>query len=338
MEGKMRISMVSALAVVLSIPFSFALGGCAAEGPPAENGETQQNGETDPEVPAPTPYVVDDEENAQQPDLDGAAVEQAISDTTPTLFLLGAARLQDVLNAYLMLGDENCPGGEAYANAEGESRAFFAECTAASGASFYGDLFYNQYVDRPGEDGSTNTGFELYAGGLRIETPAAGTLTLSGYHGMARGQAPTYFSAYTVSSGTVQTDSSLAEGHLWLTGQVRGELTAFGYGDENGIRVFGMEGAVAVNQTDGVSAISFEGVNGPNFGPCSDEPHGIISVREEGGVWHDVIFDGPAEGEEPDPDLCDGCGTRYVGGEEVGETCLGSDVMTQLTDWDQSPW
>lgn len=71
---------------------------------------------------------------------------------------------------------------------------------------------------------------------------------------------------------------------------------------------------------------------------CPEEPHGIVSVRDDEGLWYDVVFDGaePWTEEPIDPALCDGCGGIYFRGEKIGSTCV--DVLDLPGVVGVEPW
>lgn len=72
-----------------------------------------------------------------------------------------------------------------------------------------------------------------------------------------------------------------------------------------------------------------QGPNGAAPDACDLEPLGWIGLRDEDAVWYDVVFlpkdgDGMTGAPYPNDPLsnCDGCGTLYVRGVDVGEVCV----------------
>jgi hypothetical protein len=71
---------------------------------------------------------------------------------------------------------------------------------------------------------------------------------------------------------------------------------------------------------------------------CPQEPHGNISVRDDDGLWYDVIFDGVEAWTEEsiDESLCDGCGGIYFRGKNIGSSCI--DVSELAGTVGVDPW
>ncbi len=74
----------------------------------------------------------------------------------------------------------------------------------------------------------------------------------------------------------------------------------------------------------------------PELSEC-DEPGGSVSVRDADGNWYDVLFDGPEGWEDEDVDLmaCDGCGTTWFRGQQIGNTCVD---FSSLVEFEDRPW
>ena len=61
---------------------------------------------------------------------------------------------------------------------------------------------------------------------------------------------------------------------------------------------------------------------------CSKEPvEGEIWMRDHSGLWYQVIYDSQ--------ESCDGCGTAFLGEEELGQAC--SDFSSWY-EWGDYPW
>lgn len=70
---------------------------------------------------------------------------------------------------------------------------------------------------------------------------------------------------------------------------------------------------------------------------CWDEPGGVIAVRDDGGRWYQVVFDGHTfVGAGVFPPLCDGCGEVFLDGNSMGTVC---PDLSPLYNWGaEGPW
>jgi hypothetical protein len=75
---------------------------------------------------------------------------------------------------------------------------------------------------------------------------------------------------------------------------------------------------------------------------CGSEPGGTLSVRDDAGFWHDVVFDAATVEDEEDPvwhgNACDGCGPYFASGVEDGTACMLQTDLAQLVGWEGVPW
>ncbi len=80
-------------------------------------------------------------------------------------------------------------------------------------------------------------------------------------------------------------------------------------------------------------AISSEGLGSA----CEAEAGGSVSLRDPAtGDWYEVLFDGaPYSGGAVFPPDCDGCGTAWLGADELGEVC---PDFSALFSWEHRPW
>ncbi len=103
---------------------------------------------------------------------------------------------------------------------------------------------------------------------------------------------------------------------------------------EDGARDGTLTGVVAI-PGDVFLAASYDATlwNEASGAACAEEPSGTVSLRDPDGNWYEARFDGGLEVE--DASACDGCGTVYWRGQEVGEVC--PDFSTWLS-WGTRPW
>jgi hypothetical protein len=113
-----------------------------------------------------------------------------------------------------------------------------------------------------------------------------------------------------------------ADLHLFYQG---GEVSSFEARGE----IFLLDGRIG-DRFDSVSidmALDGPGALGPD--DCALEPRGWISLRDADAYWYDLIFQPRYEDDLTDKEYanlpygeCDGCGTLFVRGVEIGEVCI----------------
>ena len=304
------------------------LAGCAQELGPAKDS-------LDGFVPSPYEYTPA-ESDTDSLDLEALAAELEMQ--LGTLRSYSAGQLIDSYEDAIEQSDGYCPN--AY---EVDGNAFwYADCSASSGTSFRGYMFYNQYesMDLFGDGGVWNatavagSADVLHSDGVRIHWGG------NGYHaqGVTADEADAYYSHVNGSflDDSADPDSVLSEGFSSTFGQYAVTKTvALQDGSHATWRGYYANGTLET-LGEHVSAIQFTDVgifDALTGYPCPEEPIGTIGIRSAGGQWMDLVFD-----VDPNWQLtgeCDGCGRLTHKGEELGQACLDGSVML---DWEERPW
>jgi hypothetical protein len=287
----------------------------------------------------PTPWEYEGEEPSGS--FDQAKIEDAIAAAISQLRVVGGSAPISAYDTLMAEADDYCP---TYSEYEG-SVYWYGGCTTAEGVRFDGYSFLNTYADEPlwGE-GSSMSGPVLNTQGAIVLADGS-RFSMGGTAYAFEGNVDTE-GLYAWSTGVTgafgwtpdEIDSS------WMGGDIRPDVETIAYrwdfGDGNIYRALGstagISGLASAWGTVFISDLfSVDEITG--FWPCEDEPSGIISVRSDTGHWFQVVYDVESEGDAWTiaDGACDGCGTVYSAGENVGQAC--SD-FSDLRDWDEQPW
>ncbi len=293
-------------------------------------------GPADPEVtgePAiePAPYIYE-EDAPPVAELTAAELEGAIEGAVALSLTLNAGPIFPAYEAAMAGAEDACPAWYDYQG----SQYWYDTCTATTGAHYSGYSFFQSYVDYDAGDGNLYNGNSVY-GVARIVTPDGYTYEAGGSatNLVATGPGYVYFSSQV--AGAFAWDGPEAAG-TWLETGVSPDITLLGYVVADAGNYVMIDGGLSGLGGE-LDTVVFDAVVLYDAGlgsPCPTEPGGVVSVRDPGGSWYDVVFDGPSDyGVEADADLCDGCGAAFFRGEPLGEVCVD---FTTLLDWEVSPW
>lgn len=290
------------------------------------------SGASEPAEPSPpSPYVVDvPGAVGETPAL--ADVERALQQGLDAALDLDPGPVHAAYAAAMAGRDGSCP----YEYVTPDGNYWFDSCDAGSGASYDGYVFAYEAAGLP--DAYTPGFLVDYwaAFGGAVVTDAAGhTLEVSGsvtdYHSYGDSDGVRVDTWYRDLSGTFRWDGPEARG-TWLEGDYDPDLfTYVSVLPELGLASVYLEGGYS--GLPGGWAVGFDenqlGHEGIGF-PCEREATGTMSVRSPEGTWVDVRFDGAFTAAELEPGACDGCGTAYAGGVELGEVCVSLDgILTK---------
>lgn len=313
-----------------------ACGGAAVETSPEAAPDTSSP-TTPPTEPSPWIYEEDSEPVAE---FDAEALEAAVQSA---LFRIRDTTAAPVLAAYgsAMQGQgDYCP--DYYAGEDG-SIYWFDYCTSEYGTSFNGYAFSYDYVDYPDGSGYLYNGDAVFSAAT-IETADGRTFSGAGTaYGLiaswpVEGEAHKVY--YTVLEGSFEWNGAEAEG-TWIEEGVNPDLSVqlAQFDDYPDIRVAYVVGGVTGLDED-FDTVVFDDValwdEALTTSGCEAEPSGSVSIRSPDGDWYDVLFDGPIDEEaEVVPGTCDGCGTAWFRGEQVGAVCAD---FSELLGWENTPW
>lgn len=258
-------------------------------------------------------------------DLDSApsAVNLVISE----LPRLNGAPMFEVYDEVMSYADEQCP--LISSDPEGGS-LWDSRCTSSSGAYYSG--FISQFRGMHGPNYEQNM-----RGEASVVLPDGRTFLIAGQANTSVNTEVREYSSNVVGvfswSGEASETAILAEG--WETSL---SWTA-AYSEQNEILRFSAAGNVALPEGT-ITAVAFDEAkfNNDHGIGCTDEPAGEMALRDEAGTWHSLVFDVTANEDgslEVADGECDGCGTVWDNGVEVGALCVDLSALF-LTGY--PPW
>jgi hypothetical protein len=272
-----------------------------------------------------------------------ATSEEVLAAITSGLgaFLRADPQAIALASASMLVFDADCPEEQTVVDGEFVDVLTWngQGCTTADGLTFEGAGRLETTTAMPDGDRLVDAVIVSSEGGvLQITADDGRTFQLSGYLEARRAVGSEASEGLFTLIGDVMADPDTAAGHPVLTGELRpqGYLYAFEAGEYRGI---GGSGSISGAALGDAGALSFADVLIANA-PCADEPAGDVSVRDDAGFWHDVVFDAATfDGESYDwSGSCDGCGTHVAGGEIAGDACMDPADLAALLDWEVFPW
>lgn len=303
-----------------------ALVGCVGE--PGSSGH--------PTADRPSPYLGDDP-TPPQASLDSEAIPAAMNQAFEVAREIDVPAIVSFYETMMAKADGECPQVSADETAARKAVFWYGDCTTVAGVKFkgYGSLTHHK-GDVP-EEGGTRDGVDGYMDAVIVD--ADGTSLDIGFYYLAdwvdRKDGETTYTR--VLNGTAHASGSGAPDNPWLRAKRRGEVTVSYSAHDDGTRESYIDGGLS--GLDGkVHAVAFSGLYASfsATGPSCADPMGALSFRQDGGGWHDVVFDAiDPRTNEVDESKCDGCGASYFGGQPTGEACL--DV-TALGAFQGAPW
>lgn len=280
-------------------------------------------------IDPPSEYSIEFEEESS-PEIDLASLETAFNEALLSIRDYNTAPMFDSYHAVMEYSDSYCP-----TSYELNGNAFwYGQCESDAGMYYDGYLFYNIYeeLDFFGDGGV----WDVYtmSGATDMLYPSMERVHWGGSAYFAEGHNvdgyPVFFSNFTGSFW----DQSSPD---WLSEAQTANLMMYGihFDLSNGTAGNGFYIQGNIDWSGPLSAISFQGFTSYTqyIGfPCEMEPIGTLSLRTAEGQWIDVEFDNEQDwsvGGE-----CDGCGTAYHNGEELGDFCIDNQPML---DWEDRP-
>ena len=303
-----------------------ALAGCVGE--PGSAGQ--------PTTDRPSPYLGDDP-TPPQASLDREAIPAAMNQAFEVAREVDVPAIVAFYESLMAKADDECPTLSADETAGKKAVFWYGDCTTGAGVKFMGYGSLTHHMGDLSEEGGTRDGVDGYMDAVIVD--ADGTSLDIGFYYLAdwvdRKEGET---AYTrVLNGTAHASGSGAPDNPWLRAKRRGDLTVSYTAHDDGTREAYVDGALS--GLDGkVHAVAFSELYASfsATGPSCADPMGALSFRQDGGGWHDVVFDAiDPRTYEVDASKCDGCGPSYFGGQPTGEACL--DV-TALGAFQGAPW
>ncbi len=301
--------------------------------------EGEQTGEgTNPgSERAPSPYIFDPGDPPEPTEaLD--AVEGALQSAFDLALLANAGAVRTAYDEVLAYSNDQCP----YYYATEAGSYWLDSCSSDSGAFFDGYVFSADLAQT-----QPQTGFLIetwyVSGGAAMMDPSGNLLEVGG---TAVVQNTSGFVGPKGDIPFVQYASQLQGSFAWDGASAEGTFLGEGLDPDLGLQLqdfagFGRTALVSggFGGFDGGWAVAFDEntLFTESLGSsCSGELSGTVAVRSPLGEWYDVRFDGPtSENDVVAPADCDGCGTAYFQGEEVGLVCADPEA---LLSWGGTPW
>ena len=315
-----------------SLLFVLTLAAC---GPSEEPAPVDTSGEVPQEETAPSEYVFEEDEPAQLLSL--GEVELAIFESFEVLQRLNPSLVHDAYAQVKDQTDPECPYFYDYYDYD-----YWADsCETDAGSSFSGQVgFWRTYNTQDDYYDIIDEGY--YSGDAKVTSSDGETFVGSGYayHSAKRDRYGTnnyhywnVWGEYGWSGGGLEAGNWVQEDYtvefsMW-TGNYYGSDTATYTSLSGGLS--GLSGDINT-----ILLRDFMIYSDELGSECDLEPYGTISVRDNAGNWVDVVFDGPAYwGAWAFQPHCDGCGTAYFRGEEIGPTCIDFSSWLQ---WENLSW
>lgn len=348
------------------LPLSLQMA-CPVENPDGDAGENNNNqnnnnnnnnnnDDGDAGTADPSDYIFDPEP-PPPPKLDENTRSQAIQALIDTGIGVDTPSIVSFYNDLMQLAETDGPAPCPFVSLSdddvtaGEFADLFwqGNCTTSAGVSFSGFGFVRQFNTYTSpEDGQTYDGLSLSSTSTII-SPDGRALNIGATINDLAIEGTGYKTYYRSINGNIQGQGEGTSDLPWLNNSLRGSIEAAGTTAPLGAGVGGGDvlGRLAVLRgglsgpalPEDVTAGDFADLQylSGEFGvPCTQEPFGTISIRDDAGNWYDIVFDGPTfENPNVDLALCDGCGSTWYYGEEIGSTCAD---FSALLNWEEKPW
>jgi len=302
------------------------------------NNSVEQDTATTEEIPTeeeiPSEYIFEDED--EDAPLSLGEVEEAILQSFEVLQNLNTSAVHD---AYAHIRDdygETCP----YFYDSYEYDNWRDNCETEEGSVFSGSAAYWRYQNFE-EDGHWIFDDAYFSGDAKVTTAEGDTFFGSGYSRREIKQPIDSLNQYQWQQVYGEFGWSGAGGEgTWIKEDYSVDFHMWNgnYNGNNLDTYTGMSGGLS-GLTGPINTILLRDmmIYGDGLGSeCAIEPYGTVSVRDAKGNWIDVVFDGPAYwGAWAFKPHCDGCGTAFFRGKELGPACID---FTSWMDWEHLAW
>lgn len=272
-----------------------------------------------------------DVEDVEVPDFDADGVGVAVEDALALLVDLHAGPLLEGYDALAEELTDDCP---AIYEDEG-FEYWYDSCETETGTRFegYGGLYvYEDYES----DGWVYDGRQLLAV-ASVVTADGDTFQGAGMASHLTATADTLTLYYTTFDPGFSWDGDSAEG-TWLADGLDPGMYVYRYSYSGVLAQVYVTGSLSLPVGGAIEAVAFDEVlvgNELAGVSCPEELAGTVSVLDTEGRWIDLVFDVPTDlwsAEVPD---CDGCGTAWYRGEQLGQVCVDPTVLGGSTG---TPW
>lgn len=217
-----------------------------------------------------------------------------------------------------------------------------AGCTTSTGLTIRGSGRLERFTYVDGETTGEGASVSSEGGTLRLDAADGRFVELAGYAYYERVTTPDGSESYFEASGQLAADGQTATASPLLDAGLRAQGGLFSYAG-GGYEVLGGQGSLGAAALPDALAFQFSDLLVVPS-ECAKEPLGTVSVRDDAGYWHDIVFDagtfdlGLDEDPVFDASKCDGCGAYLVGGALAGEACVAQADVEALVAWEGTPW
>ena len=276
------------------------------------------------------------------PDFDNLDLPSAYQSALEALVSVSLSRPWGGLRGAVDLSQAGCPDfyagpppGDELEDYEGGA-AWMDSCVTGGALSYDGyawwrtDLLAEGDINTP--EGLVVDAQRTLIGQGTVTSADEELLTWTGEASDALSQVESYsppYKAWSYSStvdGSVGGDLAFAADDLTPSGWRADLYLAYAGGSTESLTIRGdayfFEPVIEGN-FDSVSA-SLDWTGPLSMGPtdCALEPVGTFSIRDQDAFWYDLVFLPESATDTGVPAACDGCGTLYVRGIDLGEICV----------------
>lgn len=301
-----------------------------------------QGDDEGPDTSLPSPYAESTEESGAEPP--SLSPEQAAASAMAGLRTFVSLQPDAAIEAFeaMLVLEDGCPEDqEVFTEGDATVTLWSSEgCTTSTGLELRGQGRLERFTTVDGDVMGEGASLSSEGSTLRLSTADGRFIELSGGVYYERASSPEGQESYFEAGGQLSADPETAAAAPLLDPALRaqGGLYSFQGDGYKGLGGQGSLGAAALPD-----ALAFQ-VTGLFVLPveCAKEPIGTVSVRDDAGHWHDIVFDAGTVVDDEDPvfdaDACDGCGAYLVGGTLAGQACISEDDVAALVGWEGAPW
>ena len=315
---------------------------CKDGGDDTRGGGTDTEGEA--ETDRPSPYAESSGETGtesptMQPD---EVVQSAVAGLNAFI----ALQPDEVVAAYVALAqfDETCPEDLTTYEEDGTTTTlWYTEgCQTAAGLQVQGSGRHEIVAFDDGVESRTGASISAEGGTFSIAAPDGRSMTFSGFLYYENFSGPEGNQGFLELAANVSADPATAAASPLMDGSVDASGTLFSFA-AGALKAVGGQGSISGPSLGAARAFQFSDLLVLAV-ECASEPAGTLSVRDDAGFWHDVVFDAAQynleTGDDPvwDASKCDGCGAYLAAGEPLGDACMTDADINGLLGWENYPW
>ena len=272
-----------------------------------------------------------DVEDTPAPAFDEEAVGAAVEDALARLVELHAGPLLDGYDVVATHQTDDCPA--VYEDDGFEY--WYDSCETEDGTQFEGYAGLYSYADYE-SDGFVYNGRQLLAV-ASVVTSDGETFQGAGTASHLTATADELTLYYTTFDPGFSWDGASAEG-TWLADGLDPGLYVYRYSFSGVLAQVYVTGSLSLPAGGAIEALAFDDVMVGNElagVTCPEELAGTLSVLDTEGRWIDLVFDVSDDLWAAEVPGCDGCGTAWYRGEQLGQVCVDPSALGASSG---TPW